>query len=300
MIFHLIFVSEIKNMSYRDIIKGVDNSKLEVKEKLVPVFSDIVGRTESEGLGTEFIENTEENLESTSAAGFYLKIFNNSLNKGELEKALMVYESEFLSRKKWITLMGLLERKIFQYRCLRKPNLAISLQEQKSGENKFKYILLRTQFMTLFEGKKELRVYLKKLEDYPGFNSLDELKKSESFINAAYEAIRNEMREIMNTEGVSLEYITGELKKIDFKSEQQLVLQFEEEIRKKRDQERRQRYDERNERIMSQFNEEQKEEIEKHKLNLKMMSNPVDREKEKSRHKEEMDRLRKKKRGDRS
>ena len=283
-------------MSYREIIKGVDNSKLEVKEKLIPVFSDIVGRTETEGLGAGFIEDTEENLGSSNAAGFYYKIFENSTNKRDLEKALTIYQSEFNSRKKWITLMGLLERKIFQLRCFRKPNLAISLQEQKSGENKFKYILLRTQFMTLFEGKKELRVYLKKLEDYPGFNSLEELKKSESFITAAYEAIRNEMTEIMKSEGVTLEYIIEEIKKIDLKSEQQLVLQFEKEIKKKRDDENRKEYLERKEKVMSQFNDEQKEEIEKHKLNLKKMTNPVDREKEKSRHKEEMDRLRKKKR----
>jgi hypothetical protein len=278
-------------MGYRDIIKGIDSSKQEAKEKLVPVFSDIVGKSDSDGLLAQFVEYTEDNLKPTN--DFYYKIYANILNNNDLENALRVYESQFNSRKKWITLMGLLERKIFQYRCLRKPNIAISIQEQKSGENKFKYILARAQFVTLFEGKKELRVYLKKLEDYPGYNTLEELKNSDNFIQSAYESIRDEMKQIMSKESIELDYIIKELKSIDPYSEVQLAIQFEDDAKKKADDTRRSEYLKRNEKMMSQFNEEQIVEIELNKSNIKKFRNsPNELKNEKQRHKEVMDRLR--------
>jgi len=281
-------------MAYRDIIKGVDSSKLEAKEKLVPVFSDIIGKTDEDGLFANFIDDTEENLQSITISNFYQKIFDNHIQKKELEEALLIYQSQFNSRKKWLTLMGLLERKIFQLRCIRKPNLAISIQEQKSGENKFKYILVRAQFVTLFDGKKELRMYMKKLEDYTGYKSLEELKQSDEFIKSAYEAMRKEMNEIVKNEGVSLEYILQELKSI--KPEEQLAIQFETDAKKKAEDTRRAEYLVRKEKMMSQYNEEQTAEIELHKSNLSKLKNlPVEREKEKQRHKEAMDRIRREK-----
>ena len=281
-------------MGYRDIIKGIDSSKQEAKEKLVPVFSDIVGKSDSDGLLAQFVEYTEDNLKPTNDS--YYKIYANILNNNDLENALRVYESQFNSRKKWITLMGLLERKIFQYRCLRKPNIAISIQEQKSGENKFKYILVRAQFVTLFEGKKELRVYLKKLEDYPGYNTLEELKNSDNFIQSAYESIRDEMKQIMSKESIELDYIIKELKSIDPYSEIQLAIQFEDDAKKKADDTRRSAHLERKEKMMSQFNDEQIVEIELNKSNIKKFRNsPNELKNEKYRHKEVMDRLRKEK-----
>jgi hypothetical protein len=278
-------------MGYRDIIKGIDSSKQEAKEKLVPVFSDIVGKSDSDGLLAQFVEYTEDNLKPTNDS--YYKIYANILNNNDLENALRVYESQFNSRKKWITLMGLLERKIFQYRCLRKPNIAISIQEQKSGENKFKYILVRAQFVTLFEGKKELRVYLKKLEDYSGYNTLDELKNSDNFIQSAYESIRDEMKQIMSKESIELDYIIKELKSIDPYSEIQLAIQFEDDAKKKADDTRRSAHLERKEKMMSQFNVEQIAEIELNKSNIKKFRNsPNELKNEKQRHKELMDRLR--------
>ena len=37
--------------------------------------------------------------------------------------------------------------------------------------------------MDLFTGKQEVRIYFNKLEDFPGFNSIEELKEDEKFRN---------------------------------------------------------------------------------------------------------------------
>jgi hypothetical protein len=49
--------------------------------------------------------------------------------------------------------------------------VAISTQAQKSGDNTYNYILLRSPFMDAITGKKEIRIYFNKLEDYPSFKT---------------------------------------------------------------------------------------------------------------------------------
>jgi predicted nucleic acid-binding Zn-ribbon protein len=69
--------------------------------------------------------------------------------------------------------------------------------------------------MDLYSGKKEIRVYYKKLEDFTGFDNIDALKYDKEFKNAAIETIRKEMELLIEKEGISIEYITEELNKIE-------------------------------------------------------------------------------------
>ena len=69
--------------------------------------------------------------------------------------------------------------------------------------------------MDLYTGKQEIRIYYKKLEDFPGFDSIDELKELPEFRSAAIETVRLEMEKCMEREGITLDYIKDELTKID-------------------------------------------------------------------------------------
>ena len=200
--------SQLKTMSYDDILK---TGKRITKEKTEPVFSDIVGATTEVGRLAEFIKETEQNINSE------LDHPNAHDNKYKLQigNLLQLLKFETTSNNRWLTLIGLLERKIIQLRLYRNIQVAYSTQVQKSGDKKFNYILLRAPFMDLYSGKKEIRVYYKKLEDFTGFDNIDTLKDDKEFKNAAIETIRKEMELLIEKEGISLEYIKEELNKIE-------------------------------------------------------------------------------------
>ena len=69
--------------------------------------------------------------------------------------------------------------------------------------------------MDLYTGKQEIRIYYKKLEDFPGFESIDELKELPEFRSAAIETVRLEMEKWMDSDGITLDHIREELRKID-------------------------------------------------------------------------------------
>lgn len=200
--------SQLKTMSYDDILK---TSKRIKKEKTESVFSDIVGATTDVGRLAEFIKETEQNINSELD---HPNAHDNKY-KIQIENLLQLLKFESTSNNRWLTLIGLLERKIIQLRLYRNIQVAYSTQVQKSGEKKFNYILLRAPFMDLYSGKKEIRVYYKKLEDFTGFDNIDALKDDKEFKNAAIETIRKEMELLIIKEGISIEYIIEELNKIE-------------------------------------------------------------------------------------
>ena len=69
--------------------------------------------------------------------------------------------------------------------------------------------------MDLYSGKKEIREYYKKIEDFVGYNSIEELKENNEFKAAAIETIRKEMELTIEKEGISIDYLRDELNKIE-------------------------------------------------------------------------------------
>jgi hypothetical protein len=132
-------------MAYRDI--NLSKNQKSNKENLTPVFSDLIGEMEGQGKIDNFIDDSIANLNMSSNISsdpFEIK-FNSDLNK-----LLTTYKNDATANERWFTIMGLIERKIFQLRCYKNPTLAFSLQEQKSGENTFSYIVIRALFIYLY------------------------------------------------------------------------------------------------------------------------------------------------------
>lgn len=285
-------------MAYRDInLSKVQKSN---KESLTPVFSDLIGEMEGQGKIDNFIDDSIANLNMSSNISsdpFEVK-FNS-----ELTKLISSYKNDATANERWLTIMGLIERKILQLRCYKNPTLAFSLQEQKSGENTFSYIVIRALFIDLYSGKKEIRRYFNKLEDYPKFKSLDDLKADKSFLNDALIEIKSVMAEQINHEGITLDYLESELEKLkNFTPTTNISNSIDANAKKKAgagvDEINRSK-----EERKARYSQEQKYEIEKHKKELISLNEIVNDDyfknillkKENQRHKEEMKRLKSKK-----
>jgi len=281
-------------MAYRD-IKLSKQTKTN-KEDLTPVFSDLIGEMEGQGKIDNFIDGSLTNLSlpsNISSDPFEIK-FNSDLNK-----LLTTYKNDATANERWLTIMGLIERKIFQLRCYKNPTLAFSLQEQKSGENTFSYIVIRALFIDLYSGKKEIRRYFNKLEDYPKFNTLDDLKTDKSFLNDALNEIKSVMAEHINKEDITLDYLKSELQKLKTISRATNIPNDEDDAKKKARAESNEIFKIKRQEWLSKLNQEQKEELELHKQNLKSLRGDgndfeILRTKERQRHKEEMNRLKNK------
>lgn len=288
-------MSTTETMAYRD-IKLSKQTKTN-KEDLTPVFSDLIGEMEGQGKIDNFIDGSLTNLSlpsNISSDPFEIN-FNSDLNK-----LLTTYKNDATANERWLTIMGLIERKIFQLRCYKNPTLAFSLQEQKSGENTFSYIVIRALFIDLYSGKKEIRRYFNKLEDYPKFNTLDDLKTDKSFLNDALNEIKSVMAEQINKEDITLDYLKSELQKLKTISRATNIPNDEDDAKKKARAESNKIFKIKREEWLSKLNQEQKEELELHKQNLKSLRGDgndfeILRTKERQRHKEEMKRLKDKK-----
>lgn len=287
-------LSTTETMAYRD-IKLSKQTKTN-KEDLTPVFSDLIGEMEGQGKIDNFIDGSLTNLSlpsNISSDPFEIK-FNSDLNK-----LLTTYKNDATANERWLTIMGLIERKIFQLRCYKNPTLAFSLQEQKSGENTFSYIVIRALFIDLYSGKKEIRRYFNKLEDYPKFNTLDDLKTDKSFLNDALNEIKSVMAEHINKEDITLDYLKSELQKLKTISRATNIPNDEDDAKKKARAESNEIFKIKRQEWLSKLNQEQKEELELHKQNLKSLRGDgndfeILRTKERQRHKEEMNRLKNK------
>ena len=194
-------------MAYRDINISKQAAP---KENLTPVFSEFIGETKGQGKIDNFVDDSKSNLKMSSS----IKLVTHEVKfNGDLSKLLNLFESETDERKRWLTIMGLIERKILQLRCYKNPTLAFSIQSQKSGDNYFSYIVIRAVFFDLYTGKKEIRRYFNKMEDYE-YNSLEELKSDTSFMNEALIEIKSIMADLINKEDITIEYLESQLKSL--------------------------------------------------------------------------------------
>lgn len=285
-------------MGYRDI--KLSKQPKTYKENLTPVFSDLIGEMEGQGKVENFIADSLNNLglpSNINSDPFEIK-FNS-----DLRSLLTTYRNDAAANKRWLTIMGLVERKILQLRCYKNPTLAFSIQEQKSGENTFSYIVIRALFIDLYSGKKEIRRYFNKLEDYPKFNSLEELKTDKTFVNDALVEIKSVMAEMIKKEGITIEYLESELKKLErFSHATNISDSTDDNAKKKANLASLENYRKHKEEVESKYSQEEKEEIDRYKKQLRLIdSNKEDenyrrilKTKEKERHKDEMNRLKQK------
>ena len=195
-------------MAYRDINISKQATP---KENHTPVFSEFIGETKGQGKIDNFVDDSKSNLKMSSS----IKSDKHEVKfNSDLSKLLNLFEGETDQRKRWLTIMGLIERKILQLRCYKNPTLAFSIQSQKSGDNYFSYIVIRAVFFDLYTGKKEIRRYFNKMEDYPQYNSLEELKSDSSFMNEALIEIKSIMADLINKEDITIEYLEAQLKSL--------------------------------------------------------------------------------------
>lgn len=214
-------------MGYKDFKK---QQIITNKERVFPVLSDLIGETKNDGDINDFIKSTQVHLESKVAEPI---ITNDAKAKNVIVGLLGNYKEQVNKKNGWLTKMGLIERKIMQYRYFRNTQVAFSTQSQKSGDNIFTYILLRSPFVDSFKGKKEIRLYFNKLEDYPNISSIEELANNKKFYNQAITEIRKEMERIMSLDGINYESLFKELDSIDEieKQHKSINLAYEEKIR---------------------------------------------------------------------
>ena len=223
----LIFVSSNKKMAYRDINLSKQATP---KENLAPVFSEFIGETKGQGKIDNFVDDSKSNLKMPSSikSDQHEAKFNN-----DLSKLLNLFESETNERRRWLTIMGLVERKILQLRCYKNPTLAFSIQSQKSGDNFFSYIVIRAVFFDLYTGKKEIRRYFNKMEDYPQFKSLEELKSDPIIMNEAIDEIKGIMADLINKDDITIEYLVSQLKRLELETFEFKLVSREIELHKK-------------------------------------------------------------------
>lgn len=196
-------------MAYRDINLSKQATP---KENLSPVFSEFIGETKGQGKIDNFVDDSKSNLKMSSSVK--LDSHEGKFNS-DLSKLLDLFESEANKRKEWLTIIGFIERKILQLRCYKNPTLAFSIQSQKSGDNNFNYIVIRAVFFDLYSGKREIRRYFNKMEDYKAFKSLEELKSDPSFMNDALNEIKSIMAELINKEEITIEYLESQLRNLE-------------------------------------------------------------------------------------
>lgn len=196
-------------MAYRDINLSKQATP---KENLSPVFSEFIGETKGQGKIDNFVDDSKSNLKMSSSVK--LDSHEGKFNS-DLSKLLDLFESEANKRKEWLTIIGFIERKILQLRCYKNPTLAFSIQSQKSGDNNFNYIVIRAVFFDLYSGKREIRRYFNKMEDYKAFKSLEELKSDSSFMNDALNEIKSIMAELINKEEITIEYLESQLRNLE-------------------------------------------------------------------------------------
>ena len=188
-------------MSYRKVLGEKRKWNLKIPIKSVTVFSDIIGEIEGEGLLHDF--KTGQELKEL------IKLEGSKKTKiqTELIDCAKTYIEETKNNKDWLTAMGLLERKILQYKFYEEPAIAYSTHVRKSGDKEFTYIFLRCPFFDMLKGKFELRVYHNKLEDYPQYSSLDELKEDVSFQVSAKKAVQDEMLKQIEESEITLDLV---------------------------------------------------------------------------------------------
>ena len=198
-----------KKMGYEDILKKIRTTE---KQKFVPVFSDIIGDSNDKGKLADFLLLNQQTVDDYRMGKSTSLLSNEMEYLNDLKR---LYRDEAHYHNMWLTMMGLLEIKILQHHCLASPRIAYSLQIQKSGDKKFNYIVLRFQFYSVLQGKKEIRIYFNKIEDYPKYKTLDELKKDKSFILESEKVVREEMRKEIEKDHVTFEQFKDNFQEVE-------------------------------------------------------------------------------------
>jgi hypothetical protein len=138
------------------------------------------------------------------------------------EKSTKHFRRQLKIGNQWLHLMAILERYVCQSDCYIDPKLTYRIQEQKSGENKFKYIVIRFPFFDILKGKIELRTYFNKLEDYPAYKSLDALlANNPEYVNNSIREVRKIMELKIKENRISLDTIIEKLLKLESEEDRQ-------------------------------------------------------------------------------
>jgi hypothetical protein len=189
------------------------------------LFSEFFGEEIGQGLVADFRrKNIHFNLNKKKGAdklgyGDFLEDVTNIMKE---------YHTQIVAKRKWLGLMGLLERNLLQYECFKDPKIVYGTQKQKSGKNTFEYILLRAPFFDLVKGKDEIRIYYTKMEDYPSYKSIDKLvKNNHEFVFKSKKIVQDKMVNIINSNPISFKEIQSALKEIETETDRKDVEVFE-------------------------------------------------------------------------
>ena len=191
--------------------------KVQHKEKgnNTTLFSEFYGQESTEGKVHEFkVRNLRFNKLNQK---MYVGIGLGDVNvKEEVSAIMREYHNQLIAKTKWMGLMGILERLLIQYDCYAKARISYSTQKQKSGDKKFEYILLRSPFFDLIEGKIEIRVYYTKMEDYPTYSSIEDLVNgNKDFVSKSKKEVKDKMYEIIKNNPITFLQIKEALKKVE-------------------------------------------------------------------------------------
>jgi hypothetical protein len=138
------------------------------------------------------------------------------------------YHKELIAKSEWLALMGIMERLLLQLESHTNPQIAYSTQKQKSGTNKFQYILLRAPFYDLLKGKCEIRIYFNKLEDYSKYKTIEELQRGDmNFISESRKVVQKKMKEKIDNNPVMFSDIKDALEKIESDIDRKMVSDHE-------------------------------------------------------------------------
>jgi predicted transcriptional regulator len=127
------------------------------------------------------------------------------------------FKETILNVRPLLIIMTIMERMLIQIDCFLDPKVTSRILEQKSGENStFRYIVLRAPFFHLINGKKEVRAYFGKIEDFINCNSIDDVKHAfPKFDQEAKDIIRAVMYEQMHDTIKLWDQIKSNMPKVD-------------------------------------------------------------------------------------
>jgi len=216
-----------ESLSNSQLASNVMSKPKDIKQITKPLFSDLIGQNHMDGRLDKFQHNSlnDELFEALLSAPAY-KLDTNL--KNEFVSLFNVFKTQILKKSTWIQMMSLIENMLFQEFYFGLPQVDYSVQKQKSGENTFQYILLRAPFYDIVKGKIEIRIYFNKIEDYPGFKNIEELKNDTMFTNSAQAAIVNKMKEIMDTNPIKIQDVQNALEMLDKLDHQIILKEYEE------------------------------------------------------------------------
>ena len=109
-------------------------------------------------------------------------------------KLSKLYQENISVQMDWLIMMCIIERCMLQLEYAIDPIISFNVLKQEKNNSTANYIILRAPFYDIVHGKEDMRVYFKKLEDYPQYSSINELvEKDKDFKSYATHYMINEM-----------------------------------------------------------------------------------------------------------